>query len=31
LAIKGLTMVEVDMTTAGEFPAYFPFDQKPAG
>jgi acetolactate synthase-1/2/3 large subunit len=30
LAIKGLTMVEVDMTAVGEFPAYFPFNQKPA-
>jgi acetolactate synthase-1/2/3 large subunit len=30
LAIKGLTMVEVDMTVVGEFPAYFPFNQKPA-
>jgi acetolactate synthase I/II/III large subunit len=31
MAIKGLTMVEVDMTEVGEFPAYFPFNQKPAG
>ena len=31
LAIKGLTMVEVDMTAVGDFPAYFPFNQKPAG
>jgi acetolactate synthase-1/2/3 large subunit len=31
LAIKGLTMVEVDMTAVGEFPAYYPFNQKPAG
>ena len=31
LAIKGLTMVEVDMTAVGEFPPYFPFNQKPAG
>jgi acetolactate synthase I/II/III large subunit len=31
LAVKGLTMVEVDMTAVGEFPAYFPFNQKPAG
>ena len=31
LAIKRLTMVEVDMTAVGEFPAYFPFNQKPAG
>jgi hypothetical protein len=30
LAIKGLTMVEVDMTAVGEFPAYYPFNQKPA-
>ena len=30
LAIKGLTMVEVDMTAVGEFPAYFPFNQKPS-
>lgn len=30
LKIKGLTMVEVDMTAVGEFPAYFPFNQKPA-
>ena len=30
LAIKGLTMVEVDMTSVGEFPPYFPFNQKPA-
>ena len=31
LTIKGLTMVEVDMTAVGEFPPYFPFNQKPAG
>ena len=31
LAIKGLTMVEVDMNAVGEFPPYFPFNQKPAG
>jgi acetolactate synthase I/II/III large subunit len=31
LAIKGLTMVEVDMTAVGDFPAYYPFNQKPAG
>jgi acetolactate synthase-1/2/3 large subunit len=31
LAIKGLTMVEVDMAAVGEFPPYFPFNQKPAG
>jgi acetolactate synthase-1/2/3 large subunit len=30
LAIKGLTMVEVDMTAVGEFPAYYPFNQKSA-
>jgi len=30
LAVKGLTMVEVDMTAVGEFPAYYPFNQKPA-
>jgi acetolactate synthase-1/2/3 large subunit len=29
VAIKGLTMVEVDMTEVGEFPAYYPFNQKP--
>ena len=26
--IKGLTMVEVDMAAVGEFPAYFPFNQR---
>jgi acetolactate synthase-1/2/3 large subunit len=31
LALKGLAMVEVDMTAVGEFPAYYPFNQKPAG
>jgi acetolactate synthase-1/2/3 large subunit len=31
MAIRGLTMVEVDMTAVGEFPAYYPFNQKPAG
>jgi acetolactate synthase I/II/III large subunit len=31
LAIKGLTMVEVDMTAVGDFPPYYPFNQKPAG
>jgi acetolactate synthase I/II/III large subunit len=31
LAIKGLTLVEVDMTAVGEFPAYYPFNLKPAG
>jgi acetolactate synthase-1/2/3 large subunit len=30
LAVKGLTMVEVDMTAVGEFPPYYPFNQKPA-
>ncbi len=33
LAIRGLTLVEVDMHAVGEFPAYFPFNQlqaKPA-
>ena len=30
LAIKGLTMVEVDMTRVGEFPAYYPFNQLPS-
>jgi acetolactate synthase-1/2/3 large subunit len=29
LAIKGLTMVEVDMTAVGEFPPYYPFNQRP--
>jgi acetolactate synthase-1/2/3 large subunit len=27
IAIKGLTLVEVDMTAVGEFPAYYPFNQ----
>lgn len=27
---RGLTVVEVDMHAVGEFPAYFPFNQKPA-
>ena len=31
LAIKGLTMVEVDMHAVGDFPPYYPFNQKPAG
>ena len=31
LAINGLTMVEVDMQAVGEFPPYYPFNQKPAG
>ncbi|HEY8289031.1 MAG TPA: thiamine pyrophosphate-dependent enzyme, partial [Acetobacteraceae bacterium] len=30
LAVKGLTMVEVDMNAVGEFPAYYPFNQRPA-
>lgn len=30
LTIRGLTLVEVDMHAVGEFPAYFPFNQKPA-
>jgi len=31
IAIKGLTLVEVDMTAVGEFPAYYPFNLlKPA-
>ncbi|MGE0415618.1 MAG: thiamine pyrophosphate-binding protein [Acetobacteraceae bacterium] len=29
LAIKGLTMVEVDMNTVGEFPPYYPFNLLP--
>jgi acetolactate synthase I/II/III large subunit len=29
LAIKGPTMVEVDMSAVGEFPPYFPFNQRP--
>ena len=28
LAVKGLTMVEVDMTAVGEFPPYYPFNQR---
>jgi acetolactate synthase I/II/III large subunit len=31
LAIKGLTMVEVDMTAVGDFPPYYPFNQKQPG
>ena len=31
LAIKGLTMVEVDMVAVGEFPPYYPFNIRPAG
>lgn len=30
LAVKGLTMVEVDMNAIGEFPAYYPFNQRAA-
>jgi acetolactate synthase-1/2/3 large subunit len=30
LAIRGLTLVEVDMHAVGEFPAYFPFNQLPS-
>jgi acetolactate synthase I/II/III large subunit len=30
LAVTGLTIVEVDMTAVGEFPPYYPFNQKPA-
>jgi acetolactate synthase-1/2/3 large subunit len=28
LAVKGPTMVEVDMTAVGEFPPYYPFNQR---
>jgi acetolactate synthase I/II/III large subunit len=28
LAIKGLTMVEVDMNAVGEFPPYYPYSQR---
>ena len=31
LAVKGLTMVEVDMTSVGEFPPYYPFNIRPGG
>lgn len=31
LAIKGLSMVEVDMRAVGEFPPYYPFNVRPAG
>ena len=31
IAIKGLTMVEVDMTAVGEFPPYYPFNIRPGG
>jgi acetolactate synthase-1/2/3 large subunit len=30
LAVKGLTMVEVDMNAIGEFPAYYPFNRRAA-
>ena len=30
IAHKGPSMVEVDMTAVGEFPAYYPFNQRPA-
>jgi thiamine pyrophosphate-dependent acetolactate synthase large subunit-like protein len=30
LAVKGLTLVEVDMTAVGEFPPYYPFNQRSA-
>jgi acetolactate synthase-1/2/3 large subunit len=29
LAVKGLSLVEVDMTKVGEFPAYYPFNRRP--
>jgi acetolactate synthase I/II/III large subunit len=31
IAHKGPSMVEVDMTSVGEFPPYYPFNQRPAG
>ena len=31
LAVKGLSLVEVDMTKVGEFPAYYPFNRRAAG
>ncbi len=31
LAVSGVSLVEVDMTAVGEFPAYYPFNLKPAG
>ena len=31
IAIKGLTMVEVDMAAVGEFPPYYPFNIRPGG
>ncbi len=30
LAVPGLTLVEVDMNAVGEFPAYYPFNQRAA-
>jgi acetolactate synthase I/II/III large subunit len=30
IAHKGPSLVEVDMTSVGEFPAYYPFNQRPA-
>ncbi len=30
IAHKGPSLVEVDMTEVGEFPAYYPFNQLPA-
>ena len=30
IAHKGPSLVEVDMTAVGEFPAYYPFNQRPA-
>jgi acetolactate synthase I/II/III large subunit len=29
LSVNGLSLVEVDMTAVGEFPPYYPFNQKP--
>ena len=31
IAIKGLALVEVDMTAVGEFPPYYPFNIRPGG
>ena len=31
LAVKGLSLVEVDMTKVGEFPAYYPFNRRAGG
>ncbi len=31
MAIKGLTLVEVDMNAVGEFPPYYPFNIRPGG